>query len=86
MNIYDLNTSLVNRRSSTNHHIPKNQKIPRKFQQRGQHISFDSTRKLFQNKRERLMNDMFALTIFSSFCLHSCIDFSRSRHFEQHHT
>lgn len=83
MNMYDLNTSLVNRRSSTNHHIAKKKN---KFQQRGQHISFDSTRKLFQNKRERLMNDMFALTIFSSFCLHSCIDFSRSRHFEQHHT
>lgn len=82
-----LNTSHVNRRSSTNRHIAKSQKISRKFPlQRGQHIVFDSTRKLFQNKWSINSSLMFALTIFSSFSLHFYIDFSRSRHFEQHRT
>ena len=76
-----LNTSLVNLKSSTNHHIAKNKNILRKFQ-RGK-LRFNSET---VSKQVNTFLDMFFLTIFSSFCLHSYIDFSRSRHFEQHHT
>lgn len=77
-----LNTSHVNRRSSTNRHIAKSQKISRKFPlQRGQHIVFDSTRKLFQNKWSKFKVDVCPyhfLVIFPSF-LHRFFQISSFR-------